>query len=153
MSSRNNEPDRRRAIGYSRDDGETWDEPALDEGIPTAPCQGSLIAGSSDTPPAPLLLSNPAWTEEAPEKPGKIQRKRLTVWLSPDSGRTWPHARIVQPGRAEYSNLIEITPGRFACFYERGAEKLYHVAALTFARFDWDWLQAHNEAADIRSST
>lgn len=153
MSSRNNGPAKRRATAFSRDGGETWDEPALDPALPTAPCQGSLIAASSPSLPAPLLLTIPSWTEPAAEKPGRIQRKRLTVWQSKDSGRTWPHARILQPGRAEYSNLVEVGPGQFGCLYERGAEKLYHVAALTFARFDSEWLQGQNDAPDIRLNT
>lgn len=153
MSSRNADPAKRRATAFSRDGGETWASPHLDAALPAAPCQGSLIAAAGAAPTRPLLLSFPAWTQPPADQPGKTQRKRLAVWLSEDGGQTWPHARILQPGRAEYSNLVEVGDGQFGCLYERGADKLYHMAALTFVQFDWAWLRAQNDACDIRANT
>ncbi len=62
----------------------------------------------------------------------------MTVRLSPDGGKTWPHARLLHEGPAAYSCLAVLPDGTCACLYEAGTQHPYQT--LTFARFSRRWL-------------
>jgi sialidase-1 len=116
----------RRAVSYSRDRGQTWTGPKLDDALIDPVCQASLIRFRKDR----LLFSNPAG----------VMRVRMTVRMSRDEGRTWPVARLVHEGPSAYSSLAQLKDGRIGLLYERGDKSPYE--RITFALFDRAWLEA-----------
>jgi sialidase-1 len=115
----------RRLVAISSDGGETFGEPADDPALIEPVCQASLIRLPEK---GGLLFSNPASTK----------REKMTVRLSPDDGKTWPHARLLYDGPAAYSCLSVLPDGRIGCLYERGEKDPY--GRIVLARFGRDWL-------------
>ena len=77
-------------------------------------------------------------------------RKRLTVKVSVDECRTWPYARVIEPGPSGYSDLAEAPDGAILCIYECGMiERMTDTRSLTVARFGLDW--AMGEGGGLRS--
>jgi sialidase-1 len=119
-----------RGVSISKDGGATWqptvDDPTLVESV----CQASLIRASRpDTSKAGkdvLLFCNPAVPKG---------RNHLTVRLSEDEGKTWPHSRLVCEGSSAYSSLAALPGGEIGLLYERNDYK-----QLTFARFPLAWI-------------
>src|SRR5262249_31658784 len=116
MNARSYHGKNRRAVSISRDGGETWSEPRLDDtlvepvceaGFIRLPLPGSLRKG--------LLFSNPAATT----------RTNMTVRLSYDDGATWPVANVLNPGPSGYSSLVALRDGTIGCLYERGEKGPY----------------------------
>ena len=72
----------RRTTAVSKDGGDSWSEPALDEALVDPGCQGSLLRWTAKPEFAKdrLLFANPA----------SRTRERMTVRLSYDDGKTWP---------------------------------------------------------------
>jgi len=126
-----------RGVSLSKDGGATWapttDDPALVESI----CQASLISHSPPAGPQAgknlLLFSNPAVPKG---------RTHLTVRLSEDEGKTWPHSRLVCEGHSAYSSLAILPSGEIGLLYERDDYK-----QLAFARFSLDWVKGGRPAA------
>lgn len=120
----------RRAVARSRDGGQSWTEPELDETLVEPVCQASFLrltrAGRRSK--NRLLFSNPASTK----------REKLTVRMSYDEGRTWPVGKALYAGPSGYSSLVVLRDGMIGCFYENG-DKRYNER-LTFARFNLEWL-------------
>jgi sialidase-1 len=92
-----------------------------------------------------LLFANPdnLLVRGKPGQPGRNRdRRNLTVKLSQDDGKTWPIARVLEPGPSGYSDLAVGPEGTIYCFFESGAEKQnhFHPATLTLARFNLAWL-------------
>ncbi len=119
----------RRAISTSVDGGLTWSVPKDDPALIEPVCQAALInvgPGPGDV----LLFSNPA----------SVKREKMTVQLSTDGGRTWPHARELYAGPSAYSALAVTGDGACLCLYERGQGRPYET--ITLARFPLDRLQA-----------
>ena len=121
----------RRAQSFSADGGATWtppqDQPELVEPV----CQASLIRYSwpEREEPSRLLFSNPA---------DEKRRLAMTVRLSEDEGKTWPHARVLHEQAAAYSCLARLADGRAGCLYECGETNAYE--RITFAKFSLEWL-------------
>jgi sialidase-1 len=118
----------RRAVATSEDGGLSWSAVTLDPALIEPVCQASLIR-LDDANADRLLFANPASTT----------REKLTVRLSEDGGRTWPVARLIEPGPAAYSALCALPDGDLACLYERGVASPYE--RLTLARFSISWLR------------
>jgi len=118
----------RRAISYSKDGGETWSEAQFREDLPDCNCQGSILSveKGSDT----LLLHSNC------PGPGE-KRNRLTVRLSRDGGKTWPSSWVLDPGKAQYNDLVELPDGSIGCLYERGDK---YRTAIVFVRFSLERL-------------
>jgi len=112
-----------RGVSRSKDGGQTWesttDEPALVESV----CQASLINHAGNL----LLFCNPAVPKG---------RNHLTVRLSEDEGKTWPHARLVCEGSSAYSSLASLPDGEIGLLYERDDYK-----HLTFTHFSPQWVR------------
>jgi len=125
LNMRSNLGRNRRAVARSRDQGLTWSAVESDEALIEPVCQASLIRYSKDR----LLFSNPADTK----------RRKLTVKLSRDEGKTWPVERMVHSGPSAYSSLARLKSGRIGLLYERGTNSPYEQ--ISFATFDLAWLQ------------
>lgn len=123
------DPNLRRIIARSYDQGQTWTDVREDPALLEPVCQASFIAlGKRGRGPAPLLFSNPASTI----------RENLTLQVSFDRGATWRYKRLLQAGPAGYSSLFQFRNGDVGCLYEQG-DKLYHERIM-FASFNWRWL-------------
>jgi len=123
----------RRWTAWSDDGGQTWTGLAMCAALPDGPqntnygCMGGLVrlpVEGSDI----LLYSN---------CDSQSGRKRGTVWVSFDGGRTWPLARLVDEGSFAYSSLAAGRPGTRSegwiyLHYESKGSKL--------ARFNLSWL-------------
>jgi sialidase-1 len=124
--------DGKRRIARSYDGGETFEDFAVDENLVEP--KGGCNAGMASVPVRLsagrdlILLSNPAHNE----------RRQLTVWLSPDGGRTWPVSKIVHAGPAAYSSLAVSDDGTIFILYENGEKSPYEKISL--ARFSLRWL-------------
>lgn len=118
----------RRCAAWSGDDGETFGEVRWEEALIEPACQASLErVGDADGGQA-ILFCNPA----------SKTRDTLTVRASRDDARTWGAGRVLEAGRAAYSDLAVLHDGTILCLYERGAESPYEQ--LTLARFDLEWV-------------
>jgi sialidase-1 len=117
-----------RAISTSADGGITWSPVTQDATLQEPVCQGALIP-VPELGPSAFLFSNPASTK----------RENLTVRLTRDDCKTWPHARSLHKGPSGYSDLAVLPDQSILCLYERG-EKNYSEK-ITLARFTLDWLK------------
>lgn len=109
----------RRVSAWSRDEGRTWSDIALDEALTEPVCQGSVLEDGRGG----ILFSNPASTA----------REKLTVRSSRDGGRTWAVQQVLHEGPAAYSDLAVTKDGHVLCFYECGDERCYE--RITLARY------------------
>ena len=127
-----------RAVCRSRDRGETIGTFTLHRTLVDSNCHAGLIAlpPAKAGGPVRLVFSNPANRFEG-ERLGNY-RTRLTIRLSLDEGRTWPTARVLQPGPAAYSDLTVLPDGSIGCLYEGGARSAHE--RIVFARFPLAWL-------------
>jgi sialidase-1 len=126
-----------RGVSLSQDGGATWeatiDDPALVESV----CQASLIrwrwtGEQKEVRDDVLLFSNPAVPKG---------RHHLTVRMSTDFGKTWPHSRLVCEGSSAYSSLAQLPQGEIGLLYERNDYK-----QLTFTRFPLSWVMETQRA-------
>ena len=109
MSLRNRGAQRRRAFAWSQD-GAHWTRPRLADDMTEINCQGSLIRRGN------LLLA----TSPQPEGDALMcrERRRLTLKVSRDWGRTWSRGKVLVEGTAGYSALALDGSGRLLCMYE-----------------------------------
>ncbi len=130
-----------RAVGWSRDGGESFAPIVHDAALPEPICQAAVcrFTTTADHDRNRVLFSNPA----------SRTRDHLTVRLSYDEGRTWPVSRLLHPGPAAYSDLCVAQDMRICCLYERGREGPYE--RITLARFNVAWLTAGEDRLAARA--
>jgi sialidase-1 len=126
LNMRSFQRNNRRLVAVSSDGGETFSKPVEDAALVEPVCQASILRYSGEK--GGILFANPASTK----------REKMTVRLSTDEGKTWPHGRTLFDGPAAYSCLTVLPDGRIGCLYERGAKSPYEEIVL--ARFSRDWL-------------
>ena len=120
-----------RIVACSLDGGLTWESPVLDDELPDAGTQASILrystaaSGGQDR----LLFSNP----------GAPYRGELTLRLSYDEGVTWPVSRLVYEGAAGYSQLAVLSDGTILALFEAGRYDLRQ--SITLARMPLTWLE------------
>jgi sialidase-1 len=114
----------RRGFSTSDDGGLSW-KMTEDTGFPDPACQASVIAGSKALGEGfyPLYLTNVSNTEE---------RKNLTLRISYNGGKTWPHRQLVEEGFSAYSDLALLEGDRLACLYEAGGPEQKRYAQIDF---------------------
>ncbi len=105
-----------RALSMSSDGGMTWSKPVLDRNLPCPTCQAGMIRLGDDA----LLFLNPAVSKTGGYNPGG--RRNLTLRLSRDQGRSWPHSLVIHKGPAGYSDLAVSPDGTVFCLFENGRE-------------------------------
>jgi len=120
-----------RGLSMSKDGGLTWSAITSDPTLIEPVCQASFIryTESLSSSKNRLLFSNPA---------SQTERIKMTVRVSYDEGKTWPVAKLLNPGPSGYSCLTVLPDMKIGCFYERGDHS--SIDKVTFARFSLEWL-------------
>ncbi|MFN0169493.1 MAG: exo-alpha-sialidase [Bryobacteraceae bacterium] len=124
MNARSRQDKKARMFARSDDGGVTWSKLEVDPNLPEPSCQAGLARYS--TGKDRILLTHPSNT---------TSRTHLTARLSYDEGRTWPVAKVIQEGKAAYSDLAVAHDKTILSLYESGGS-----ASLRLARFDLEWL-------------
>ncbi len=106
-----------RAVSTSQDGGETWSSPTLDKQLPCPVCQGAMLSLGGGK----VLFLNPAHSNTTGKWNASL-RKDLTLRLSLDDARTWPHSVVVHQGPAGYSDVATVDSGEILCLFENGDE-------------------------------
>lgn len=144
LTVRNSRPENRRLVSRSPDGANSWSEPELVEELLEPGCMAGICEhpGTASLPGPLLLFSNPNTTDHE-----HSARRNVTVKLSRDGGKTWPIAKLLQPGPSAYSDLAVLPDGTILCFYENGTDspkiqrkRDWAYANLTLARFNLEWL-------------
>jgi sialidase-1 len=117
-----------RKVAWSADGGETWSKAIEDRTLHEPVCQGSLISWQDEDRHCTLFL-NPQG-----DPPGK-GRRRGTVRLSLDGGRTWTRSKVLVPGPFAYSSMARLPDGRIGVLYEPAGD-----TEIRFLTFDMEWL-------------
>jgi sialidase-1 len=102
---------RQRMIATSSDGGLHWSEMTFDKALIEPTCQASLVRYSYRRGERRewMLFANPA---------SQAGREKMTVRLSLDDGRTWPHSRLLYEGSSAYSCLAVLPDGQVGIVYE-----------------------------------
>lgn len=147
LNIRSESDEHRRLVTISADGATGWSEPRFDPALYEPVCFGSLLSlryQPGGTAGEDLLLfSNPDSRHLAANTNALNFRSRenLTIALSRDGGRTWPVARVIEPGVAGYSDVGEGPDGTIFCLYEGGLiERRRMNAYIACARLGLDWL-------------
>ncbi len=122
-----NQPYRLKAI--STDKGVSWSEPYYDHEMGSA---FPSDAGLTKVDEHHVLLSRPACMD--------LPRRGLTIYVSPDETKTWPHSRMIDPGDACYSDMVVLPDGEVVVFYGSGYFNGWFGKELSCARFTVDWV-------------
>lgn len=120
INARVNDKNGRRWIHLSNDEGKTWTTTKDDHLIDPA-CNASIIRYSAirnGHDKNRLIFCN-ANSEKG--------RKNLAVRLSYDEGKTWPYAKVIDPGPAAYSSVTVCADGSIGVLYEPGYKSVRFV--------------------------
>lgn len=144
FSMRSESLQHRRGIAYSPDGVTQWTRPEFVNDLVDPVCMAGLdrLSSASATSRSRLIYSYcDNGTEPDPKSRSRFFiRKKLTVRLSYDEGRTWPVSRILEPGLAGYSDITSAPDGTMFCFYEQGSATANGTKALILAHFNLEWL-------------
>ncbi|MBN2149884.1 MAG: exo-alpha-sialidase [Candidatus Lokiarchaeota archaeon] len=123
LNARNQRGVKRRKVATSDDGGVTWSPLAVDGALVDPGCQGSIIRHSDpqDGKGSTILFANPA---------SDRSRENGTLRASFDEGKTWPVAKVIEPGRFAYCCLGTLPDKRVACLYETGDKSGYEKVVL-----------------------
>ena len=152
LNIRNENPERRRAVAFSRDGAGGWTRVEFVEQLYEPTCMASSIRypHPSDKQRSLVLFANPDSRTIPANQRAPGGRQRLTVRLSSDDARTWPLSRVLEEGPSGYSDLAQQGDGSVLCFYERSPKggSAADPQALTLARFNLDWLARRERRAE-----
>lgn len=121
---------RRRLVARGDAGGESMGPFRPDDALVESVCHAGLTRCTADGAGA-LAFSNPA-VESVTGRCDMNARRRLTVRLSRDDGRSWSDGLLVDEGASGYSDLACVD-GRLLCLYESGPT-LHDT--MTLARID-----------------
>ncbi len=123
----------RKILTTSADGATGWSQPEFHDQLWEPICMASIAAH----PTGVLIFSNPhtlALDKDGKEIPaGRGKRENLVIKLSGDDGKTWPVSKVLDPGKAAYSDLAILPDGAVLCLYEADQD-------ITCARFNLDWV-------------
>ena len=115
-----------RVTAVSHDGGITWTDLKIDTNFPLSSACDAGLAKITYKGKSYLLYSKNESLEG---------RKKLTVRISEDNGATWPISKVIDKGRASYSDLAVLPDNTILVLYETGKQKpLYCV------RTNMEWL-------------
>jgi sialidase-1 len=125
----------RKIITTSADGATGWTKPVFHEQLWEPICMASIATHPSK--PGTLLFSCPhtlALDKDGKEVPaGRGKRENLCIKLSRDDGKTWPVNKVLDPGKAAYSDLAVLPDGTVLCLYEADT-------SIDCARFNLEWV-------------
>lgn len=134
------------AFASSADGSGAWTEPVVQPELYSPICFATALhlTKSGNGGKSRLLFVHPdsrAKTELI-RNWGARHRENMTLRLSYDDGKTWPIAKVLEPGRAGYADIAFGRNGWIYCLYERGeiGGNLLNTRYLTIARFNLEWL-------------
>jgi sialidase-1 len=123
----------RKIITISADGATGWAKPVFHEQLWEPICMASIVAHPSGV----LLFSNPHTLgldkDGKPVPAGRGKRENLCIKLSRDDGKTWPVNKVLDPGKAAYSDLAVLPDGTVLCLYEADT-------SIDCARFNLEWV-------------
>jgi sialidase-1 len=140
FSIRNESPERRRAWAVSPDGATGWSSPQFDPALFEPICCAAILRAQLDGRSAVVYLHpNPP---EPVLTPPTADRNHLTLRASFDDCRTWPVARLVDPGIAGYSDLPQGPDGTLLCAYGRDTidGNPWHKKHVSVSRVEPGWL-------------
>ncbi len=127
----------RKIITTSPDGAHHWTTPVFHEQLWEPVCMASIVAHPSK--PGTLIFSNPhtlKLEKDGKEVPaGRGKRENLSIKLSRDDGKTWPVNKVLDAGKAAYSDLTVLPDGTVLCLYEADTN-------IVCARFNLEWISA-----------
>lgn len=121
-----------RLTSVSTDHGMTWSKPVVDKNLPCPACQASMIRLNGKE----MLFLNPAVNHHGGFS--IWSRKKLTLRLSRDEGRSWEASRVLNEGLAGYSDLAIAKNGNILCLFENGERD--YCEKITIAELKPSWL-------------
>ena len=121
-----------RLTSVSTDHGMTWSKPVVDRNLPCPACQASMIRLNGKG----ILFLNPAVNHHGGFS--IWSRKKLTLRLSRDEGRSWEASRVINEGLAGYSDLAIAKNGNILCLFENGERD--YCEKITIAELKPSWL-------------
>ncbi|OAM87637.1 glycoside hydrolase [Termitidicoccus mucosus] len=142
---RNEDNAYRISVSHSKDGATDWSRPKLNDALYSPICFASVLrlSGREDGK-SRILLCNPDSSGKTRRlvKWGGRARENLTFKLSYDGGETWPVVKVLEPGRAAYSDLTMLSDGTILCMYEHGhmSDNVYNTRYMTVARLNLEWL-------------
>lgn len=123
----------RKLITTSADGATGWTTPIFHDQLWEPICMASIATHPSGV----LLFSNPhtlGRAKDGQEIPaGRGKRENLCIKLSRDDGKTWPINKVLDPGKAAYSDLAILPDGTVLCLYEADT-------SIDCARFNLEWV-------------
>jgi sialidase-1 len=125
----------RKIVTTSPNGATGWTTPVFHDQLWEPVCMASIIAHPSK--PGTLIYSNPhtlKLDKDGKEVPaGRGKRENLCIKLSHDDGKTWPINKVLDPGKAAYSDLAVLPDGTVLCLYEADTN-------IVCARFNLEWI-------------
>lgn len=125
----------RKIVMTSPNGATDWTTPVFHDQLWEPVCMASIIAHPSK--PGTLIYSNPhtlKLDKDGKEVPGgRGKRENLCIKLSHDDGKTWPINKVIDPGKAAYSDLAVLPDGTVLCLYEADT-------SIVCARFNLEWI-------------
>ena len=125
----------RKLITISSDGATGWSKPVFHDQLWEPVCMAGIVAHPSK--PGTLIFSNPhslSLDKDGKETPaGRGKRENLCIKLSRDDGKTWPVNKVLDPGKAAYSDLAVLPDGTVLCLYEK-------ADSIACARFNLEWI-------------
>lgn len=125
----------RKIVTTSPDGATSWTTPVFHDQLWEPVCMASIIAHPAK--PGTLIYSNPhtlKLEKDGKEVPaGRGKRENLCIKLSHDDGKTWPINKVLDPGKAAYSDLAVLPDGTVLCLYEADTN-------IVCARFNLEWI-------------
>jgi len=135
LVSRNVSTPNRKLVTVGPDGAAGWSTPAFQADLPEPICMAGLVAHPAR--PGMMILSCPdsvARDDAGAEVPaGRGKRRKLSLRVSRDDGRSWPIVRVLEPGPSAYSDLAVLPDGTVVCLYEADDR-------IVAARIGLDWL-------------
>lgn len=123
---------RTRQTALSDDGGATWHSQKHDTVLIEPICQASIrrLSWPGAGQGGAILFSNPA---------SQKGREKMTVRVSGDDAKTWPHSKLINEGFSAYSSLERIDNETAGLLYE-GAVGEKGYGRITFVRLGLGWL-------------
>ena len=136
----------RRLVAVSPDGVSGWQVLGFNDALLEPVCMASMLRYTLPTERkhGSVLFANPDNLENEMIPVGghlAHDRKRLTIKVSEDDGKTWPLAKVLEKGPAGYSDLARLADGPILCLYECGIiTRMGDDRYLRLARFNMDWV-------------